>query len=71
MYFLDVFSFVPIIFPSPEIFDRAIHVRKLYHLKLGNSLIAATALVHELTLYTRNLRDFEKVAGLKCINPIK
>lgn len=28
-------------------------------------LIAATALTHELTLLTRNLRDFEHIPGLK------
>jgi toxin FitB len=33
-----------------------------------DSLLAATALVHDLTLVTRNLRDFE-FPGLSVINP--
>jgi predicted nucleic acid-binding protein len=33
-----------------------------------DSLLAATALVHDLTLVTRNLRDFE-FSGLSVINP--
>lgn len=71
-YYYDyVFNFVPIIFPSPEIFEIAIKVRKLHKLKLGDSLIAATALEHNLTLYTHNIKDFNGIKGLKCIDPIK
>lgn len=70
IYFRDVFSFVPIIFPSQEVFDNAIAIRKTYNLKLGDSLIAATAIVNDLSIYTRNLSDFEKVTGAACINPL-
>ena len=69
-YFQDIFNFVSILLPTQEIFDKAIQIRKLYNLKLGDSLIAATALIHDLTLCTRNLSDFEKVKDLKCVNPI-
>jgi predicted nucleic acid-binding protein len=69
-YFNDIFTVVDIIIPSQEIFDRAISIRKQYNLKLGDSLIAATAVVNNLTLYTRNIGDFEKITGLKCINPV-
>ena len=69
-YFSDIFSIVPIITPSKEIFDAAIEVRKMHNLKLGDSLIAATALVHKLEIYSRNIKDFERVVNLRCINPI-
>jgi predicted nucleic acid-binding protein len=32
---------------------------------MPDALVAATALVHGLTLHTRNRRDFRKVAGLR------
>lgn len=35
---------------------------------IKDSLIAATALVHRLTMVTRNVRDFER-AGLDVVNP--
>ncbi len=35
---------------------------------IKDSLIAATALVHDLTVATRNQQDFEK-AGVKFVNP--
>jgi len=35
---------------------------------IKDSLIAATALVHNLTVVTRNTRDFKK-AGVKTLNP--
>lgn len=38
---------------------------------LGDSLIAATALEHHLTLATANVDDFLWVDGLKVLNPLK
>ena len=34
-------------------------------IKLPDALIAATALVHSLTLHTNNVRDFRSVPGLR------
>ena len=34
-----------------------------------DTVIAATALVHHLTLITRNASDFSKITGLKTIDP--
>lgn len=47
----------------------AASVRKNYSLKLGDAIIAATTLVFDLTLLTRNTADFKKVENLKLINP--
>jgi predicted nucleic acid-binding protein len=33
--------------------------------RLPDALIAATALVHGLTVHTRNVRDFKRVTGLR------
>ncbi len=48
---------------------RAITLRQQRKMGLGDSIIAATALVHGLALVTRNVDDFKHVAGLALINP--
>ncbi len=36
---------------------------------INDAYIAATALVHNLTMVTRNLADFTRFSGLKVVNP--
>lgn len=48
---------------------RAITLRQQRKMGLGDAIIAATALVHGLTLVTRNVDDFKHVAGLDLTNP--
>lgn len=43
--------------------------RKYKKLKLGDAIIAATALVHGLTIISRNTKDFQNIQGLNCVNP--
>lgn len=54
---------------SEEIILKTIEIRKNFRLKLPDAIIAATALIHNLTLYSRNLSDFNKIPGLNVINP--
>ena len=49
--------------------DAAILLRQSRRIKLGDALIAATALLYELLLMTRNVDDFKRVSGLRIINP--
>jgi predicted nucleic acid-binding protein len=49
--------------------DKTIELRKLYAIKLPDAIIAATALVFNLTLLTRNTKDFKKITGLAVIDP--
>jgi len=51
-----------------EIINNTIEIRKRYHLKLPDALIAATAIVNNLTLITHNIKDFEKVNSLQLID---
>lgn len=44
-------------------------IRKTYKIKLPDAIIAATALVYDLTLITRNTNDFKNIQGLNVINP--
>ena len=37
---------------------------------LGDAIIAATAMVHNLTLVTHNTEDFRWIAGLELLDPL-
>jgi predicted nucleic acid-binding protein len=54
---------------NKEIIQRCIKVRKSNVVKLPDAIIAATALVNDLTLTTRNMSDFKNIPGLKIVNP--
>lgn len=49
---------------------EAVRLRQLRKLTLGDALIAATALVHDRTLVTRNVQDFNWIPGLNVLNPM-
>ena len=48
---------------------RTIALRRLLKIKLPDAVIAATALVHSLSLITRNTDDFKSIPGLTVVNP--
>jgi len=50
---------------------KGIEIRKEYSIKLPDAIIAATAMVYDLSLVTRNIDDFKNIKGLKLINPWK
>ena len=58
------------IFLTKEVEKQTIHIRKFNKIKLPDAIIAATAMVHNLTLVTRNSDDFKKILGLKIVSPL-
>lgn len=54
---------------NKEIIQTCINLRKSKVIKLPDAIIAATALVSDLTLTTRNISDFKNIPELKIINP--
>ncbi len=46
-------------------------IRREYKLKLPDAIIAATAIANNLTLITRNTKDFEAITGLVLLNPFE
>ena len=55
---------------TEEIIAEAIRLRQLKRLKLGDVIIAATALTHRLPLVTRNTTDFTGIPGLRLLDPL-
>jgi predicted nucleic acid-binding protein len=56
---------------NDALIDETIRIRKTVKLKLPDAIIAATAIVHDLTLLSDNDSDFVKVIplGLQYLNP--
>ncbi|HZL09613.1 MAG TPA: type II toxin-antitoxin system VapC family toxin [Prolixibacteraceae bacterium] len=54
---------------TSSVVDISIDIRKKYKTKLPDAIIAATALVYDLVLITRNISDFKSIQGLKFIDP--
>ena len=57
-----------VIFPlESRLAQLAAALRRQYHLKTPDSVVAATALLTHTTLVTRNIRDFQGIDGLSLL----
>lgn len=65
----DFMGLADVIQIDKAIIDTCIELRKPKKIKLPDAIIAATALVNNLILISRNTKDFEDISGLTCINP--
>jgi hypothetical protein len=54
---------------SVSVLRKAAALRRVRRLKLGDAIIAATALETESELVTRNEQDFRGIEGLRVVNP--
>jgi predicted nucleic acid-binding protein len=50
--------------------NKVIELRRTTSIKLPDAIIAATALVNDLVLWTHNIDDFKHVSGLQIFDPI-
>ena len=65
--FFQAATILPI---SDAVIEQATKLRQLRKISLGDALIAATALIHDLKILTRNQKDFDWIPNLSVINPI-
>lgn len=54
---------------SNKVVDESINIRKNHKIKLPDAIIAATALVNDLIVITRNGTDFKNIKNLQLIDP--
>ena len=69
--FERIFATIRIYPLNLAIADRAVALRQQRRMGLGDSIIAATALVHNLPLLTHNTRDFRWIEGLDLQDPME
>jgi predicted nucleic acid-binding protein len=65
----DFIDLASIIYVDDVIANKTIELRKIYKIKLPDAIIAATALVYNFVLISRNISDFKKIDGLNVIDP--
>ncbi len=54
---------------TKEVVDTCIQLRKNNKIKLPDAIIAATALVNNLVLISRNIADFKNIKDLQVLDP--
>ena len=65
--FISLATILPL---DKQVTRKAIELRRNYRkLKLGDAIIAATAIIHQLTLISNNTKDFINMNGLSVIDP--
>jgi predicted nucleic acid-binding protein len=60
-----------IYYVNEDIANKAIDLKRGINIKLADAVIAATAVVHNLKLATRNVDDFKGIEGLRVVNPFE
>jgi len=68
-YLEEFFRLAQVLPLSQAVLDQAVALRQQRKMSLGDALVAGTALVHGLTLVTRNVEDFHWIQGLSLLNP--
>jgi len=54
---------------NKNIIDKCIALRKTNKIKLPDAIIAATAMVNDMTLISRNISDFGNINDIQVVNP--
>jgi len=69
-YFEKLFSTMNNYMLDKEVTNKVIALRKTTKIKLPDAIIAATALVNDLTLWTHDTGDFKGISKLRLFDPI-
>jgi predicted nucleic acid-binding protein len=68
MQLLDAYQLIDL---SDSIVHKAIELRQLKRMSLGDAIVAATAIELNYPLWTANEDDFSGISGLSVYNPLK
>jgi predicted nucleic acid-binding protein len=64
--FMEIAAILPI---NEAVIEKTITIRQTKKIALGDAIIAATALVYDLVLISRNTSDFKNIDGLQVFDP--
>ena len=70
IHILQTFMNSAIILPiNQPVMEKTVFIRQQIKIGLGDAIIAATGLVYDMTVVTRNVDDFKSISGLMILNP--
>ena len=64
----NFFKAIPVIPLDYSVAAKAIELRQRKPISLADSIIAATALTYDLTLFTENIKDYAGIKNLKVVS---
>jgi toxin FitB len=70
LFFEAVFARPSIINIDSDIIEEALRLKKQRKISVCDAIIAATAILYDLELVTRNTKDFDAIKGLRVSNPL-
>jgi predicted nucleic acid-binding protein len=68
-YFQEFIEVCQIIDLNENIILKTISIRRSRKIQIPDAIIAATAIIYDLTLITHNIKDFKKIPNLKLLDP--
>lgn len=71
LFLEEFFRIVEVLPISQTVLARAVTLRQIRRMSLGDAIIAATALVYDRILVTRNIEDFQWITELSILNPFE
>ena len=66
----EIFALCEILPLTDTVAEQAIALRQQRRMGLGDAIIAATAMIHNLALVTHNTEDFRWITGLHLLDPL-
>jgi hypothetical protein len=71
IYFKNFLTLSNVYHLNENIKLQTIEIRRKYNIKSPNAIIAATGVINNFVLVTRNVKDFAKIDGLEVYNPFE
>ncbi len=68
-HFESFFNAAVVLPISDEVLRKAVELRQSRKMSLGDALVAGTALANDLTLVSRNTKDFSSITALRLFDP--
>ena len=69
IFFNAIFALAKIVEVDNPVINKAIEVRQGRNVKVGDAIIAATAILNDYELVTRNVDDFKHLPTINITNP--